>query len=78
MLDKSHASGAYEFQVGANASQTVEHNDWRLRYCSREGIRAVESSDVIDTSTKANLAIAGVDTAIDAVNAGRADDGCDN
>ena len=74
ILDKSHASGVYEFQVGANASQTVNITIDDYSTASGKELEDIESSDVL-TSTKANLAITAVDTAINTVNAGRAEMG---
>jgi len=74
ILDKSHASGVYEFQVGANASQTVNITIDDYSTASGKELEDIEDSDVL-TSTKANLAITAVDTAINTVNAGRAEMG---
>ena len=69
-------SGAYEFQVGANADQIVEITIGNYGTAAGELLVAVTSPTIgIDTSTKANLAIAAVDTAIAAVNSGRAEMG---
>ena len=74
VLDKSHASGVYEFQVGANASQTVNITIDDYSTAAGKELEDIEASDVL-TSTKANLAITAVDTAINTVNAGRAEMG---
>ena len=77
VLNKSFASntGAYDFQVGANANQIVEITIGDYGTGGSELLAAVTSTIGIDTLTKANLAIAGVDTAIAAVNSGRAEMG---
>jgi len=75
VLDASHginSDGEYKFQVGANADQTVDITIGNYGTASGELLAAVTSTIGIDTSAKANLAIAGLDTAIAAVNTGRA------
>ena len=71
MLDASACYGVYEFQVGANASQTVNITIGDYGTAAGELLEPLILLS-IDTSAKANLAITAVDTAIAAVNAGRA------
>ena len=66
------SDGAYKFQVGANANQTVNISIGEYGTGNGELLAAVISTVDIDSLTDANSAITAVDTAIAAVNSGRA------
>ena len=66
------SDGAYKFQVGANANQTVNITIGEYGTGDGELLAAVISTVDIDSLADANLAITAVDTAIAAVNSGRA------
>ena len=75
ILDASHAAGAYAFQVGANANQTVNITIGEYGTGDGELLAAVISTVDIDSLSDANSAITAVDLAIAAVNEGRAEMG---
>jgi len=72
VLDGSHASGVYDFQVGANASQTVRITIGDYGTATGKLLDDIISTVDIDSKTDANSAITAVDLAIAEVNSGRA------